>query len=135
MKAETKPRIMIIDDVPANIKILLSILSDDYRLFVATTGQQALEGLLTNPVDLILLDILMPGMNGFEVCAALKTNEATCDVPVIFITGVCDPESEKMGLDLGAVDYVSKPFSPAVVKARVRNHLMLQATLLQLALV
>jgi len=74
----------------------------------------------------------MPEINGFEVCKRLKENEATREIPVIFITGVCDSESEKMGLNLGAVDYVSKPFSPAVVKARVKNHLTLQSSLNQL---
>ncbi|CAK0744035.1 conserved hypothetical protein [Gammaproteobacteria bacterium] len=132
IKTENKPRIMIVDDVPANIKILLSILSDDYKLFIATNGQNALDVILAKPVDLILLDILMPEMDGFEVCRRLKANKTTQDIPVIFITGVCDPESEKTGLDLGAVDYISKPFSPAVVKARVKNHLTLQSSLLQL---
>lgn len=132
MKMETKSRILIVDDVPTNIKILLSILSDDYQLFVATSGQKALDVVATKPIDLILLDILMPEMNGFDVCRRLKENETTREIPIIFITGVCDSESEKMGLDLGALDYVSKPFSPAVVKARVKNHLTLQSSLNQL---
>ncbi len=132
IQPETKPKIMIVDDAAANIKVLLSILSEDYQLFVATSGQQALERLIIKPCDLILLDIMMPGMSGFEVCGALKANQTLCDIPVIFITGVSDPESEKKGLDLGAVDYISKPFSPAVVKTRVKNHLTLQTTLAQL---
>ncbi|MBF0175440.1 MAG: hybrid sensor histidine kinase/response regulator [Magnetococcales bacterium] len=128
-----KQAILVVDDVPANIKTLISILSGDYKILVATSGPSALETASSKPIDLILLDILMPGMDGFEVCRRLKADAATRSIPVVFITGLEEPESEKMGLEIGAVDYVTKPFNAAVVKARVGNHLYLQATLRQLA--
>ncbi|MBF0135051.1 MAG: response regulator [Magnetococcus sp. DMHC-1] len=127
-----KPVLLIVDDVPANIKTLVSILSSECKILVATHGLAGLETAKSKHIDLILLDILMPEMDGFEVCKRLKAHAPTRHIPIIFITGLGEPESEKMGLELGAVDYITKPFNPAVVKVRVNNHLVLQATLRQL---
>ncbi|MEO5362047.1 MAG: hybrid sensor histidine kinase/response regulator [Magnetococcus sp. DMHC-8] len=134
MKAagQEQERVLIVDDVVANIKSLIAILADDYRISFATDGRQALEVAASQPIDLILLDIVMPGMDGYEICKRLKADVRTRECPVIFITGLDDPHSEQRGLELGAVDYVTKPFSPAVVRARVKNHLTLRHTLNQL---
>lgn len=129
---ETQHHLLIVDDVTANIKTLTAILSNEYRIYFATSGQKALEIAKTRPVDLVLLDIIMPEMDGYEVCRQLKANPTTQDCPVIFITGVDDAQSEQLGLELGAVDYIAKPFSPAVVRARVKNHLTLARTLRQI---
>ncbi|MEO5348716.1 MAG: hybrid sensor histidine kinase/response regulator [Magnetococcus sp. YQC-3] len=125
-------KILIVDDVVANIKALIAILSDEYQIFFATNGPKALELAASKSFDLILLDIVMPEMNGHAVCRRLRADPATADCPIIFITGIDNPQSEQQGLELGAVDYIAKPFSPAVVRARVVNHLTLQRTLRQL---
>lgn len=120
----SKPKILIVDDVPANIRLLEAALTPDYEISAATVGREALE--IThqpeNLPDLILLDIMMPGMDGYEVCRILKSEETTRNIPVIFITARTEEEEETKGFDLGAVDYITKPFSPAVVKARVNTH-------------
>lgn len=118
-----KTRILIVDDEPANIKILSNLLAGDYALSVATNGKQALEVARVQSPDLVLLDMIMPGMDGIEVCQALKENEKTCDIPVIFVTSMGDSANEERGLVAGAVDYISKPISPPIVKARVRIHI------------
>jgi putative two-component system response regulator len=119
-------RILIVDDTPANIRVLGEVLSS-YERFVATTGEKALERARSStPPDLILLDVMMPGMDGFEVCRRLKEDEATRDIPVIFVTAMGEVADETEGLELGAVDYVTKPFSPSVVRARVRTHIALR---------
>jgi len=123
---DRKPRILIVDDTPANIKIMAEMLRRDYDLSVATDGPQALELAVTEPPDLVLLDIMMPGMDGYEVCRRLKADEATAQAPIIFVTAMAGEEDEAKGLDLGAVDYVTKPFRPSLVKSRVRNHLELK---------
>lgn len=119
------PRILIVDDVPANIESLAAVFLDDYELTITTNGQDAVEIAVSEHPDLILLDIIMPKMNGYEVCETLKRNPITQDIPIIFITAKGDEQDEAKGLALGAVDYIPKPFSPAIVKARVKNHLEL----------
>jgi phosphoserine phosphatase RsbU/P len=126
MNAEVKT-VLLVDDEPANIEIVNSILQDIYKIRVATNGARALE--LANQVpapDLILLDVMMPGMDGYEVCTRLKAASQTRDIPVIFLTGQIEIDDETKGFEVGAVDYIHKPFSPAVVKARVRTHLTLR---------
>lgn len=121
-----KPRILVVDDTPANIKVLSEVLRHDYELSVATDGDQALELASQQPPDLVLLDIMMPGMDGYEVCRRLKANPATAQAPVIFVTAMTREGDEAKGLDLGAVDYVTKPFRPSLLQSRVRNHLELK---------
>lgn len=118
--------ILIIDDVPANIQVLAEALRGDYKLKVATSGAEGIAVALQSPPDLILLDVMMPGMGGFEVCRLLKANPATSRIPVIFVTARDTQEDEEKGLNLGAVDYISKPFHLPIVRARVRNHLTLK---------
>lgn len=122
----SKMRIMVVDDVKANIDILLETLSLDYKVSVAMDGESALEDIKTNLPDLILLDIMMPDMDGYEVCEKLKTDPATKNIPIIFVTAKSDESDETKGLESGAVDYITKPFSPPIVKARVKTHLTLK---------
>ena len=123
----TPPRILIVDDTLSNIEILLGMLEDDYDLSFATSGRQALAVLAKMPTpDLILLDVMMPEMDGYAVCAALKSNAATRDIPVIFVTARTDIESETEALASGAVDFIQKPIHQAVVRSRVRLHLELE---------
>jgi sigma-B regulation protein RsbU (phosphoserine phosphatase) len=119
-------RVMIVDDTEANIDILLETLADDYKVVVATDGESALEDIKKRLPDLILLDIMMPGMDGYEVCQKLKEIEITRNIPVIFLTALAKEGDEAKGLGFGAVDYITKPFNPELVKARVRNHLDLK---------
>jgi len=116
--------ILIVDDEPTNIKILGESLSGDYTISAANNGEEALR-LVQEEMkpDLILLDIKMPGMTGFEVCKKIKANKETEDISVIFITSLDDQFNEEAGFDLGALDYIQKPFSPTNVKARVKVHL------------
>ena len=119
-------RVLIVDDVPANIKVLLPTLQPDYEISIATNGKQALELAESQKPDLILLDIIMPEMDGYEVCRRLKASKTTCDIPIIFITAKDDEADEMNGLALGAVDYITKPFSAAIVHARTKTHLGLK---------
>lgn len=119
--------ILIVDDVPANIKILGASLNPNYKIRLATDGRKALKIASSNPLpDLILLDIVMPDMNGYEVCTILKSDDRTKNIPIIFITSKDNEEDETRGLELGAVDYIIKPFIPAIVEARVKTHLELK---------
>lgn len=118
-----KSLVLIVDDEPGNIKILSNVLAQDYALSVATNGKQALEIARVQCPDIILLDMVMPEMDGIEVCEALKAIEETRDIPVIFVTSMSDTANEERGLDAGAVDYISKPVSPPIVRARVRIHI------------
>jgi len=118
-------KILIVDDSPGNIQILSAILQGDYEIFFATSGARALDLATDREVDLILLDIMMPEMDGFEVCRRLKAQEETRDVPVIFISALDDPADKVRAFDVGGVDYVAKPFQSEEVKARVRAHLAL----------
>ncbi|OQX26724.1 MAG: diguanylate cyclase response regulator [Desulfobacteraceae bacterium IS3] len=122
-----KQRILIVDDAPENIRILAQALKTDYKTTFATAGAQAIKFAMSEePPDLILLDIMMPEMDGYEVCRRLKAEHKTKNIPVIFITAMNQEEDETKGLDIGAVDYIIKPFSMAIVKARVRTHLELK---------
>lgn len=122
----TQSTILLVDDVADNIDILNAILSPHYRTRVALNGEKALRiAGSANPPDLILLDIMMPGLSGYDVCQQLKANPDTRDIPVIFVTAMSEVEDEKRGLELGAVDYITKPVSPPIVLARVRTHLAL----------
>jgi diguanylate cyclase (GGDEF)-like protein len=122
-----KPCLLIVDDQAINIQTLYRIFQGDHRLLMATSGAKALAVCTDDPPDLILLDVVMPEMDGHEVCKRLKADEATRDIPVIFVTAHTDAASEAEGLDLGAVDFIAKPFNPAVVRARVKTHLTLKA--------
>jgi diguanylate cyclase (GGDEF)-like protein len=118
-----RPMILIIDDEISNIEILSAVLEDEHEILFATSGAEALEIAGSVMPDLILLDVLMPGIDGYEVCRRIKGDPLLADVPVIFTTALGNQESERRGLELGAIDYVTKPFSPVIVQARVRNHL------------
>jgi putative two-component system response regulator len=123
-----KATVLVVDDTPDNLSLMSGLLKDDYKVKVANGGEKALKiAQSENPPDLILLDIMMPGMDGYQVCEHLKNNPATRDIPVIFLTAKVEVEDEKRGLELGAVDYLTKPVSPPIVMARVRNHLALKA--------
>ena len=118
--------LMIVDDTRTNRQLLASLLAaDDRQIILCADGEEALVQARDQLPDLILLDIVMPGINGLEVCRLLKQDKATEDIPVIFITSLSQTSDEEQGLNLGAVDYITKPFSPAIVSARVRNHLQL----------
>lgn len=125
-KPEAKLKLLVVDDQPINIQVMYQIFGADYQVFMATSGAQALDICQKNCPDLILLDVVMPGMDGFEVCAQLKAHPETKEVPVIFLTAVNDGDQETQGLELGAVDFITKPVNPAVVKARVKTHLTLK---------
>ena len=121
-----KKRILIVDDTLSNIKILNDLLRDEYNISIATNGHDALEIVESSDhPDLILLDIMMPDMDGYEVCTRLKQNINTKNIPVLFVTTKDDVEDETKGLLLGAEDYITKPYSPPIVKQRVRNHMAL----------
>lgn len=130
--AEKKSTILIVDDSIENIKILLNLLESDHHLFFAKGGKKALEVARSESPELILLDIAMPEMDGYEVCRRLKADSRTKDIPVIFISARSDAGDETRGLEIGAIDYITKPFNPAIVKARVKNHLRLQAAIHEL---
>jgi CheY-like chemotaxis protein len=133
MNVEEKKIVLVVDDTPANIQIVNSILRDTYKIRIATNGAKALELAAGTPApDLILLDVMMPEMDGYEVCTRLKEATGTRDIPVIFLTGQTEIEDETKGFAVGAVDYIHKPFSPAVVKARVQTHLVLRGMQKQL---
>jgi len=119
-------KILIVDDVPTNITVLTEILMADYKMVCATNGSDALKLAVSSVPDLILLDIMMPGMDGYEVCRQLKSDDRTQKIPVIFLTAKKEEEDEVKGLELGAVDYISKPFSSVILKHKVRIHLELK---------
>ncbi len=121
-----KQNILIVDDTPLNINVLGEYLSHDYQVFIATSGDDALKQIERILPDLILLDIMMPEMDGYEVCQRLKEEKKTRNIPIIFITAKSTLEDESKGLELGAVDYIRKPFSLVIVKSRIHTHLSLQ---------
>ncbi len=120
---QSKPVVLAVDDTPENLDVVKTILAQDYLVKAAINGKIALKIAETQQPDLILLDIMMPEMDGYEVCQALKSNPATERIPVIFISALDDTSDKVKGLDLGAVDYISKPFEAAEVIARVNTHL------------
>lgn len=122
-----RPRLLVVDDQPANVQVLYRLFSADHQVFMATSGEQALKVCAEREPDLVLLDVVMPGMDGYQVCGLLRAESATRNVPVIFVTGEQDEEAETRALDVGAVDFITKPINPRVVKARVRTHLQLKA--------
>ena len=122
-----QPSLLIVDDQPANIKVLANQLKEDYRIQVANSGLRALKIARSDtPPDLILLDIMMPDMDGYEVCRELKQDPQTSNLPIIFLSALSETDDEEKGLNLGAVDYITKPFHPAVVRSRIRNHMDLK---------
>ncbi len=123
-----KPVILVVDDNPDNLTLMSGLLKARYRVKIAIHGEKALTIAQTDaPPDLILLDIMMPGMDGYTVCRHLKANPRTSDIPVIFLTARVEIEDEQKGFELGAVDYITKPVSPPILMARVKNHLALRA--------
>ena len=118
---DLRPRILAIDDTPANLQVLAAALANDFRLHVATSGAVGLAAATRAPPDLILLDVMMPEMDGFEVCRRLKADPALQSIPVIFLTANSDELSEELGLDLGAVDYITKPIKVGLARLRIRN--------------
>ena len=133
-QADARKTVLLVDDAPENIQVVNSILKDIYKIRIATNGPKALDLAKADPLpDLVLLDVMMPGMDGYEVCQRLKSDPATREIPVIFLTGQTEVADETRGFEVGAVDYIHKPFSPAVVKARVQTHLVLRGIREQLA--
>ena len=131
---DDKPKILVVDDEKFFIDVVVELLNGDYKVSVARDGEQALRRATTHPLpDLVLLDIMMPNMDGYEVCKQLKNNPATRDIPVIFLTVKSEVSDEVKGFELGAVDYILKPISPPIVKARVTTHLALNQARRQLA--
>jgi len=131
-----KPKVIIIDDAPENIRMLIEILKEDYATIPATSGEAGLAKAQIEPLpDLILLDIMMPGIDGYEVCKSLKEIEKTKDIPVVFISAMSEVMDDARGFDLGAVDYITKPFYPATIKARLRNHVRLRKTILEMDMI
>jgi putative two-component system response regulator len=125
MSTVTLPLILAVDDEASNLQLLRQILQDHYRLRFAKDGARALELVREECPDLVLLDVMMPGMSGYEVCAALKADPRTASIPVIFVTALTETDDEVEGFEAGAVDYITKPVSPPIVRARVRTHLSL----------
>ncbi len=121
-----KCNVLIVDDAEENVDILVELLGNDYDVSATIDGESALDFIHSHQPDLILLDIMMPGMSGYDVCEKLKQDTKTKEIPVIFLTALADEQNEEKGLLLGAVDYITKPFSSLLVKARVRNQLELK---------
>jgi response regulator RpfG family c-di-GMP phosphodiesterase len=128
LDSNKKATILVVDDTPDNLAVMSNLLKEYYKVKIATGGEAALKIVASGlPPDLILLDIMMPGMDGYEVCRRLKRDPKTMNIPVIFLTAKHDVEDETKGLELGAIDYITKPISPPIVMARVKNHLALKA--------
>jgi putative two-component system response regulator len=125
--ADRLPKLLLVDDEPTNLHVLRQILQADYRLVFARDGEKALQLALSEAPDLILLDVMMPGLSGLDVCRRLKATPSCSAIPVIFVTALADASNEAEGLGVGAVDYVTKPVNAAVVRARIQTHLSLVA--------
>jgi len=121
-----RQRLLIVDDQPANVRVMAEALRDQYELYFATSGAKALEIAAASPIELVLLDVVMPDLDGFEVCRRLKSDERTSRIPVIFVTAREEISDETRGFDVGGVDYITKPVQPLIVRARVRTHLELK---------
>lgn len=126
LTGQRRPCVLVVDDEPINIQALYQVFAADCQVLMATSGEQALAICRERHPDLVLLDVLMPGMDGLEVCRLLQAESATQDIPVIFVTARSDPDAETRGLEAGAVDFIAKPFNPTIVRARVRTHLTLK---------
>lgn len=128
MKVLPKPLVLIVDDTPENLTLMHGLLKEEYRTKVSNNGEHALDIAMGEPQpDLVLLDVMMPGMDGYEVCRRLKSNPRTSHIPVIFLTARSEVEDEQKGFGFGAVDYITKPVSPSLVRARVKTHITLKA--------
>jgi len=128
-EAGSRNTVLIVDDSSDSLQILNEVLKSQYEVRIARSGEQALQAARQKPrPDAILLDIMMPGMDGYEVCSRLKANDATRDIPVIFITAKVDAEDAQRGFDLGGADYITKPILPPVVLARISTHIALKLT-------
>ena len=126
--AETRPpRLVVVDDQPVNIQALYQVFAADHQVLMATSGPQALALCTSKRPDLVLLDVMMPDMDGYEVCRRLQADPDTRDIPIIFVTAHNDEAAETRGLEAGAVDFISKPINPKIVRARVKTHLTLKA--------
>jgi putative two-component system response regulator len=121
-----QPKILVVDDAPENLMVLEAILAKDYSLKLFNDSSEALEYAFANPPDLILLDVMMPKIDGFEMCRRLKANPKLSDVPVIFITSKNDIEDEEQGFSVGASDFIHKPISAPIVTARVKTHIKIK---------
>ena len=122
-----RKKLLIVDDAPENLRMLYQTLKNDYKLFSASNGKEALSLAESVAPDLILLDVMMPEMDGFEVCGCLKGDDALKDIPVLFLTALVEETDEVKGFKAGAVDYITKPFKPMVVKHRIATHLQLKS--------
>jgi len=122
----SKATVLVVDDTPINLSLMRDLLQSEYQVKLAPTGARALKIAKATPPDLILLDIMMPDMDGYEVCRQLKADPLTASIPVIFLTAKNNTEDEQIGFDLGVVDYITKPISPPIIMARVRSHLVLK---------
>ncbi|MDT0136698.1 two-component system response regulator [Acidovorax sp. PRC11] len=122
---DLRPRLLLVDDEPANLQVLRHVLQEEYRLLFATDGVRALDIVRRQRPDLVLLDVMMPAMDGYAVCEAIKADPAIADIPVIFVSALGEAGHEARGFEAGAVDYITKPVSAPVVRARVRTHLSL----------
>lgn len=126
-ESSPKPRILIVEDAPEYIHLMIETLHEDFAIMVATNGEQALQ--MTrgeNRPDIILLDVIMPGISGYEVCRILKSDKRTQNIPVLFMSSLNEEDDERLGLEIGGLDYISKPFRPSLVKARIHNQLELK---------
>lgn len=121
-----KQTILIVDDIQFNRQFLKNVLQDEYNVICADSGKMAIEIVMSQPIDLVLLDIIMPTMDGYEICRWIKTNPGTKDIPVIFVSIKEDPEDQTTGFSLGAIDYITKNTDASIIKARVKNHLELK---------
>ena len=124
-----KETVLVVDDTPDNLMLMNALLKDRYKVKVANSGEKALSIVLgDNPPDLVLLDVMMPGIDGYEVCRQLKVDLRSRNIPIIFLTAKSEVSDEKLGLELGAVDYITKPISPPILMQRVKNHLLIKAS-------
>jgi sigma-B regulation protein RsbU (phosphoserine phosphatase) len=131
---DRKDRILVVDDERLNVEVLVNLLRDDYRMMVGKNGAQAMKAVQSStPPDLVLLDIMMPEMDGYEVCRRIKADAQTRDIPVIFVSAMGEESDETKGLDIGAVDYITKPVSPGIVRSRVRTHLAVRHQMQEIA--
>jgi diguanylate cyclase (GGDEF)-like protein len=126
ISSPARPRILLIDDIPDNIEVLGKLLINAYDVQFALSGEEGLALISASAPDLILLDVMMPGMDGYEVCRRLKANVATRQIPVIFVTAKDKEDEEEYGLSVGAVDYITKPFNSSIVRIRIKNQITLK---------